>query len=440
MSREFSIEVVQKLTQAGFTAYWAGGCVRDLLRGVEPHDFDVATNARPEQIRQIFGRGRTLAVGENFGVMIVLSEKTRHEQVEVATFRQEGDYHDGRHPGRVEFCTAEEDALRRDFTINGMFFDPLHNIVHDFVGGQADLSAKIVRAIGNPRDRMTEDKLRMLRAARFTAALGFELDPATAEAIAALAPELHVVSVERIAQEMRRMLLAPQRALAMHWLLELGLLDQFLPEVRTFSFDIHPERWTQILTILKHLQLTRFEPALAALLRDVPVGGNESCSPPSGTIRAICQRLKLSREETDWVCQLASQRGIFQTLPLAPAAPLKRLAVHRMFPDLFQLERIAAEVEELNLEPFTQVEQKLAGWSPEELNPPALLTGRDLLKLGLKSGPEFKLWLDQIRDAQLNGDIRTSEQARQQVLHWAGQPQPEPQPEPHSEPQSGTQS
>ena len=201
--RRFALEVVRQLRTAGFEAYWAGGCVRDELLGRTPKDYDVATNATPPQIRALFGNTRTLPLGAAFGVITVLGPRSAG-MIEVATFRQDAEYSDGRHPDHVTFSSAREDAARRDFTINGMFFDPVDGQVIDFVGGQADLRDHLIRAIGSPRLRFGEDKLRMLRAVRFTAAFGFSLDAETAATIREMAHEIPVVSPERIAMEMRR--------------------------------------------------------------------------------------------------------------------------------------------------------------------------------------------------------------------------------------------
>src|SRR5690606_34637150 len=230
--RIFATDVVRQLTDAGYVALWAGGCVRDLMLGRAPQDYDVATNARPEQVREVFGRRRTHAVGESFGVILVLESGRKGRQVEVATFRTEGVYSDGRRPDSVEFCTPEEDARRRDFTINGMFFDPLHERVLDYVGGEADLGQGIVRAIGDAHDRMSEDKLRMLRAVRFTATFDFHLDETTAAAIRSMAGEIRVVSWERITQELQKMLVDQHRERAIRLCHDLGLLGIILPELR----------------------------------------------------------------------------------------------------------------------------------------------------------------------------------------------------------------
>src|SRR5688572_8510214 len=229
-ARAFAVEVVGRLRACGFEALWAGGCVRDQLLGLVPKDYDVATSARPEQIREVFGHRRTLPIGAAFGVISVVGPRGAGH-IEVATFRRDAEYLDGRHPSGVTFTNAEEDARRRDFTINGIFYDPLVEKVIDYVGGQQDLENRLVRAIGDPRQRLAEDKLRMLRAIRFAATFEFALDGETLTAIMQQADELTVVSVERIAAELRRMLVHPQRRRAMELLRQSRLLDVVFPEV-----------------------------------------------------------------------------------------------------------------------------------------------------------------------------------------------------------------
>ncbi len=404
MSQQLATAIVQQLTQAGFIAYWAGGCVRDLLRGVVANDYDVATNATPEQVRQVFGRHRTLAVGESFGVIIVLGKKGSDDKVEVATFREESDYTDGRHPGRVSFCTPEEDAKRRDFTINGMFYDPLTSTVHDFVRGQVDLEKGIVRAIGNPQHRMNEDKLRMLRAVRFASTLNFDLDSRTADAIQGMASEVTVVSAERIAQELRKMLADANRARALQMCVDLRLMTHILPEMGAFT-----ARQKQILQLLT---TDRFETVLAALMRFTPV------SPPArnngvepGSVNGACARLKLSNAETEHVLWLRTHIGRLEQLQDEPLSEFKRLAVHPLWSELVILEQCISIVEEKNRLLFDWIEHQLAVIPPEEMNPPPLLTGGDLLQLGYKAGPNFKRWLIAVRDAQLNCEIHTQAEA-----------------------------
>lgn len=413
MSADFATEVVRHLTGADHIAYWAGGCVRDYLRGVTPKDYDVATTATPQQVRKLFGYQRTLAVGESFGVVIVLGERGSGDAVEVATFRREGDYLDGRRPASVEFCSAEEDASRRDFTINGMFYDPVTEQVHDFVGGQADLQRRIIRAIGDPYARMTEDKLRMLRAVRFASSLEFELDPATASAVNEMADQVQVVSAERISQELRRMLVHPQRARAVRLCEELGLLRVILPEVFELISQQGAEAWQRRLHLLTGLVQPSFSLGMAALLRDVPSPAETSNrhTPQQGSVLAICRRLRFSNDETERICWLTAQNGQLVTLPGSTPARLKRLAVHPDFAELLQLERTNAAAQGDSLEPYDWIQDQLAEMTPEELNPPPLVSGKDLLQLGFTSGPRFKDWLTVIRDAQLNGGIRTQEEA-----------------------------
>ena len=228
------------MREAGFEAYWAGGCVRDQLLGRTPKDYDVATNATPQQIREIFGRRRTLAIGASFGVITVIGPKTAG-MIEVATFRKDAAYSDGRHPDHVTFSSAKEDAARGDFTINGLFLDPLEDRVIDYVGGQEDLARRRIRAIGNPRERIAEDKLRLLRAVRFSAAFDFALEEETRAAIGEMAGQIGEVSPERIAMEMRRMLVDPSRVAAVRLLIETNLAAAVLPEiVSPLLWERHP--------------------------------------------------------------------------------------------------------------------------------------------------------------------------------------------------------
>lgn len=413
MSAAFATDVVHRLTAAGYLAYWAGGCVRDLLRGETPKDYDVATSATPQQVRKLFGYQRSLAVGESFGVVIVLGEKGSGDTVEVATFRREGDYLDGRHPASVEFCSAEEDAGRRDFTINGMFYDPLTRQVHDFVGGQADLQQRLIRAIGDPRARMTEDKLRMLRAVRFASSLEFALDSGTAAAIFEMAEQVQVVSAERISQELRRMLVHPQRARAMQLCEELGLLRAVLPEVIEFTIESGMEVWQQRLHLLAALKQPDFPLSMAALLLKVPSPQNKSSreSERYGTVHRICRRLRFSNDEADRICWLTAHHGQLAELPQSTLARFKRMAIHPGFRNLLQLERTHSLIHAKPTEPFDWIQEQLDRIPLEELDPPVLVTGKDLLEMGIRSGPLFKDWLIAIRDAQLNLTLTTREEA-----------------------------
>ena len=398
--------------------------MRDLLLEKEPNDYDVATNATPDQVRDLFGRRRTLAVGESFGVVIVLGPKGSGLNVEVATFRSETGYHDGRRPTDVVFSTPEMDAQRRDFTINGMFFDPLSKTVHDFVGGKEDLQRKLVRAIGVPRDRMTEDKLRLLRAVRFAAVLSFDLDSETAAAVQEMAHQVIIVSAERIAQELRKMLAHPNRARAMRLLEGLRLLEVIFPEVHEQTVHISEESWLNRLHVLQRLEEASFELAMAALLRDVPcpAGRRDRSNEEPGTVLAVCRRLKLSNEETDSIVWLAQHRDRVSRLADAMPSEWKPVAAEPLFSDLFRCERLEAELAGEQLEPFDRLAELLRPLSPEDLNPPELLTGQDLIALGHTPGRQFKEWLKQIRDAQLNGEIVSKEEAIAKVRDMAHDP------------------
>lgn len=409
-SQEFATDVVRQLRAAGYVALWAGGCVRDLLMGREAKDFDVATSATPEQVRELFGNRRTLAVGQCFGVIIVLAPTKEAGPVEVATFRTEGVYLDGRRPSEVTFSTPEEDAQRRDFTINGMFYDPIKQQVLDYVGGQADLQRKVLRAIGDPHARMTEDKLRMLRAVRFTATLEFELDPTTLAAVQQMAPEMRVVSAERIAQELRRVLAHPTRVQGFRWLEETGLLAVLFPEVGQRA----GESLAQIAATLGHLPRTAsFELAFAALLQHIPSSVHEPRTEREshGTLWEITRRLKLSSDEMTAIAWLVGHLDCWNNAAEQSAAQLKRVLAHPLAGDLRSLVRAVRTAACLPLTPIQFVDDFADRHTAKQINPPELVTGRDLIQQGLAPGPRFKQLLDTIRDAQLNGEISTRDEA-----------------------------
>ena len=397
LPREFAVEIVRKLRAAGHTALLAGGCVRDLLLGREPKDYDVATTARPEQVRDLFGHRRTLAVGASFGVIVVVPPRDSGAgQVEVATFRTEGPYQDGRRPESVAFCTPEEDAQRRDFTINGMFYDPIEARVLDFVGGEADLAARVLRAIGDPHARMREDKLRLLRAVRFTATLDLTLDENTAAAVREMASEIVVVSHERIAQELRRMLVDTHRRRAVELCSDVGLLNVILPELGELAKN------EPTLAMLSLLEVPSFELAFSTLLHSLPA---------KPTVHDICRRLRLSNDETDRIVWLVAHQDDLADAPSQALARLKRTLAHPYRDDLIALLRVKRLAHAADLRPVLFCDEYLARTPPSVIDPPPLITGDDLKSLGLKPGPEFKTLLDAIRDAQLNGEIAAHEQA-----------------------------
>ena len=335
--RGFALDVVQRLRGAGFEAYWAGGCVRDQLLGRTPKDYDVATNAVPEQVRRLFGRRRTLAIGAAFGVIMVIGPKAAGT-VEVATFRHDAPYSDGRHPDSVTFGSAAEDALRRDFTINGMFFDPIQECVLDFVDGQKDLVARRLRTIGPARDRFGEDKLRMLRAVRFSAAFAFALDSDARQAITEMAHEIHAVSPERVATEMRHMLCDASRAAGVWLMVETGLAAEVLPEIVP-SDDAARRRLGDTLQALERLDREcGFPLALATLLHrlvDVPQAA------------AACRRWRLSNPETERTCWLVENHAVLRGARSMRWSLLQPVLIAEGIGDLLALTEAAwpAEVE-----------------------------------------------------------------------------------------------
>lgn len=428
--RDFAIAVVRQLREAGFQALWAGGCVRDELLGLIPKDYDVATDARPEEVRRLFRR--TVAVGVSFGVVRVLGPSVAGTslEVEVATFRSDVSYSDGRHPDAVVFATPQEDAQRRDFTINGMFFDPLENRLIDYVGGQEDLRARILRAIGDPQARFAEDKLRMLRAVRLATRFQLTIEGHTASAIQTMAPQITVVSAERIADELRKLLTDPHRAAGVNLLHDLGLLLPLLPELLPMKgLPQGPpsaptgDLWDHVLRVLELLgPVVSFPLALSALLHDV---GKPRCvgrGPDRYTFHyhehigrrladEICLRLKLSNAERERVVWLVEKHQYLCDAPRMKPSKLKPLLAHPGIDELLALHRADALASGKSIDHVTFCEQRLRQWSPTDLNPAPLLTGHDLEQLGLKPGPLFKRLLDAVREAQLEGTATTRDQA-----------------------------
>ena len=427
--RAFAVDVVRRLRERSFEALWAGGCVRDQLLGHEPKDYDVATSARPDDIRAIFGARHTVAVGEAFGVVKVrAARRTGNFEVEVATFRQDAPYSDGRHPDSVEFSTPRDDAERRDFTVNGIFYDPLEDRVIDFVGGQNDLARGVIRAIGDPRARFAEDKLRLMRAVRFAAAFEFLLDPATRDAIEAMAPDVTVVSAERIALEMNLMLVHRRRVPAMIQLRETGLLAAVLPELSvldkpdavTATGRPADEAWVETLEVLTVLQGPTFPLALAALLHGfVDTGGTNM----------ICRRLKLSNRQTQRVRWLVANQNALVDARRSAWPKLQRLLTTEGIDELLALHEaiaIAGGKEPLDVDYC----RELLALPPEELDPPLLLTGDDLIEHGVPRGKRYQHLLTAVRDAQLEKKIGTQREALD-LVDWllAEGNEPKPLPE-----------
>jgi tRNA nucleotidyltransferase/poly(A) polymerase len=407
LARAFAVEVVRRLRASGHAALWAGGCVRDQLMGQLPKDYDVATDAAPERVRQVFGKRRTLPIGASFGVITVLGPKGAG-QIDVATFRRDGAYSDGRHPDAVAFSDARDDARRRDFTINGLFFDPLTEQVIDFVGGQEDLARGVIRAIGDAGQRISEDKLRMLRAVRFAARFDFAIESRTLAAIQEQAHELVIVSAERVAAELRLILTHASRARGVELLSETGLLEIVLPESRAITLD--PQAWSQMLAILASLHAPTFAMALAALVRGVQQA-------ESGDIAlAVSERWKLANDELEGVQKLLREEPLIRAARRQPWPKLQRVLAAPRAAELLGYCEAVARVSDGTLDEIEFCRQKLA-LPPAELNPPPLVTGADLKLLGIPPGPVYRQLLEAVRDAQLEGRISTVEEAVKLVEH-----------------------
>ena len=413
--REFAVDVVRRLREAGFQALWAGGCVRDQLLGLVPKDYDAATDARPEQVRKVFHR--TVAIGMSFGVVEVLGPRTAKGplKVQVTTFRSDMSYSDGRHPDKVVFSSPKEDALRRDFTINGMFFDPLENRLIDYVGGQEDLGARRLRAIGEPKVRFAEDKLRMLRAVRIATAFELTIEPLTAAAIQGMADQIAVVSAERIAEELRRLMASRHRARGIQLLDEVGLAKAILPELSPMK-ESGDTQWHHVLKMLDNLGPdSSFPLAFAALLHGI----GKTRSVARRMAAEICHRLKLSNTERDRFEWLVEKHGFLADPWQMRLCKLKETLAHAGIHELLALHRADAVAWGRSSAHVDFCEQLLRQWSAADLNPAPLLTGNDLVALrGLKPGPLFGQLLQAIREAQLDETVSTREQALDLVDRW----------------------
>ncbi|MBA4104424.1 MAG: metal-dependent phosphohydrolase [Pirellula sp.] len=406
--REFALDVVCQLRTAGHEALWAGGCVRDQLLGLPPKDYDVATSAHPDQVRELFGRRRTLAIGAAFGVISVLARKPL-DPIEVATFRTDGDYLDGRRPESVAFSDARHDAERRDFTVNGLFFDPVAEEVVDYVGGVADLEARILRAIGDPLKRFSEDKLRLLRAVRFAATYDLALEPSTLHAVQAMAAEVSQVSGERIGAELRRIVVHKSRARGALLLAEAQLLPPILPELASHA-AANDGLWEAALSRLEQLQHATVPLGLAALFFDMF---------DAAQVRGIGRRLRLSNKEIDRTAWLLAQLPAMLDAASLPWPRLQRLLIHDGRDELLALLAAARPADDAGL---ARCRAQLAR-PIEELNPPPLVTGDDLIRHGVRAGRHFSALLEHLRDQQLAREIFTADEAVAAARRWlADQP------------------
>jgi poly(A) polymerase len=431
--QKHATKVVRHLQDAGFAAFWVGGCVRDFLLGREPDDYDIATAARPEQIETLFKR--TVPVGRKFGVMIAIEAG---HQFQVATFRAEADYQDGRHPGKVTFGDARADALRRDFTVNGLFYDPVQRHLHDWVNGEQDLRARVIRTIGAPAERFAEDHLRLLRAVRLAAQLDFQIDPATAAAIQALAPKIQGISAERVREELVKLFRPPHAARGLELLHESGLLKQVLPEIAATvsceqSPDFHPEGtvFQHLVAMLRHLPHDS-DGLLpwAVLLHDVAKPVTASRDPAGGSIHfygherlgaemaeTILERLRFPRKSIDDIAKAVRYHMQFKDAFQMRKSTLRRLLLRPTFPLELELHRLdcLGSHGQLDVYDFLVAQSKELDQQPH-IRPP-LLTGNDLIALGMKPGPAMGALLADLRELQLQDELTSPAQAKK----WAKQ-------------------
>jgi poly(A) polymerase len=466
--RATAVEIVRRLQAAGFSAFWVGGCVRDFLLGREPLDYDIATSARPAQIEKLFKR--TIAVGRKFGVTVVIEDG---QQFQVATYRAEVDYRDGRHPERVTFADARADAQRRDFTVNGLFYDPIAEKLHDWVGGEKDLRSKIIRTIGVPEERFAEDHLRLLRAVRFASQLDFAIEPQTLAAVRALAPKIELISAERIRDELIKLFSPPQENVSLSspkggegrgeeadncktlhpspclggarekmispagrglvLLFKSGLLPGVLPELITTiaceqSPDFHPEG-----TVFEHIRLMLEQlppgahPSLpwAVILHDIAKPATAELNPATGKIHfyghekvgaalaeRILTRLRFPKKQIEEIVACVRQHMQFKDVKQMRKATLRRLLLRKTFPLELELHRLDCLGSHGDLEHYEFLVAQAAELEKKPALRPPLLTGRDLIALGMKPGPALGTLLAEIREKQLQEELKTPRQAR----------------------------
>ncbi len=424
-------QICSTLRRRGFRALLAGGCVRDMLLKTPPRDFDIATNARPFEVAELFER--TIDIGAAFGVQVVLLPEGPFE---VTTFRKDGPYHDGRHPCSVAFTGEEEDARRRDFTINALFYDPVDRKVLDYVGGLDDLRTGLVRAVGVPRERFEEDHLRLLRAIRFAARLRYAIERETYQAIRESAPRITLTSAERIRDELLKMLTEGGTRRAFEMLDDTGLLHQILPEVSAMKGvaqppEFHPEGdvFTHTLLMLDLLNHPSAALALGVLLHDAGKPATQTRTDrirfndhdKAGAIiaREVCERLRLPRRDTERVVWLVAQHMRFQHIPKMRESKRKRTIRADGFEELKELCRIDCLASHGNLDTVVWVENYQAQLPPESLRPEPLVQGNDLIALGYPPGPLFSKILKHVEDLQLDGRLTTPDEARAFILaHW----------------------
>jgi poly(A) polymerase len=445
--KDTATAIVQRLRRADHVAYFAGGCVRDMVRGVEPHDYDIATDATPEQVQQLFPK--TIPVGAQFGVVLVVEGG---HQFEVATFRSDEAYVDGRRPTSVRYGSPEHDAQRRDFTINGLFFDPIAGEIIDFIGGRADIERQLVRTIGEARQRFAEDKLRLLRCVRFASNLRFQVEPATFAAVKEMAGQIQVVSAERIREELIKILTRSNAGRGLELMDQSGVLPEVLPEVAAMKGveqppEFHPEgdvftHTKLMLDLMSEAARPAVAPyhdpvvlAFAVLLHDVGkpptferapdrIRFNEHDRVGAEIAEKILRRLRFPNDEIEKIVLCVREHMRFQYVKEMRPAKLKRILARETFADELELHRIDCEASHRNLENYDFLKAKAAELPAEVVKPAPLLTGHDLLALGLKPGPRVGKILREVEELQLEERLRSREEAlayaRQQLAARAG--------------------
>ena len=430
--RHAATEIVQRLRDHGFKAYFVGGCVRDLVMGLDPKDYDITTDATPDQVMALFPDG--LTVGAQFGVVVVPRESGN---VEVATFRSDGIYADGRHPNEVRYAkTPKEDVLRRDFTINGLLYDPVAQSpagqVVDYVEGCADIQARRVRTIGDPVRRFSEDRLRMLRAVRFAARFNFTIDQDTIAAIVELAPRIKDVSAERIRDEILKILTEGHACRGFELLNQTGLLEHVLPEVKAMQGvaqppEFHPEGdvWVHTLIMLEALRNPTVTLALGVLLHDVGkprtfsirerIRFDNHVEVGAAMADDICRRLRLPARDTERVVELVRHHLRFKDFPQMRRSTQLRFVRMPGFEEHLELHRLDCLASHGDLTNYELARKLLRETPVEEIKPAPLIRGDDLIRLGYKPGPIFKAILQAVEDAQLEGQIKDRDEALQLV-------------------------
>jgi putative nucleotidyltransferase with HDIG domain len=422
-----SIQIIEILKKAGHEAYWAGGCVRDMLLGIEPKDFDIVTSAKPEEIEDLLEH--TIPIGKEFGV--ILAVQNGHN-FEIATFRSDSGYSDGRRPDAVTFTNAEEDAKRRDFTINGLFYDPIEDKVFDFIDGQKDLDARLVRFIGDPNERINEDHLRILRAVRFKNQFDFQYHPETYKALEKHAKLANKVSAERIREELNRILLNPNTVKALEELSELELLHEILPEMQEMKGCPQPREyhhegdvWDHSMKVFESLKPSApLTLRWAALLHDIGkpatfevkdrIRSDKHCEVGAEIARKLLNRLKFPKKDTDEICWVIAHHMMIVPLMQMPVGRRRHWFLDKRFPHLLELFRVdAAGIEPVDMTLFDEIfELYKHDLTHMPTKPKPLLTGQEVMeKLNLKPGEEVGKVLDQIYEKQLASEITNKEEA-----------------------------